>query len=119
MEYSQKCIDQASTIAGICCKNGVILGVEKLRQSELQSYGLNKRIFKIENNITIAICGRVPDGLYIVQRAQKESKSYRKSFGKNIPGNILSERLSTFMNTFTIYGQLRPLGVVLLLAYHD
>ena len=40
-----------SSIVGICCKDGLVFGVEKLVLSKLYEHGTNKRIFHIDNHI--------------------------------------------------------------------
>lgn len=40
-----------STVVGICCKDGVVLGVEKLIEMKMMEEGTNQRIFNIDKHV--------------------------------------------------------------------
>lgn len=101
------------------CKDGVILGAEKTILSELTIPGTDHRIYSINNHIGMVVTGVVPDGRALVQRARKESDSFRDFHGIPITGKVLAERLSSFMHTNTIYAWLRPFGSIVIIASYD
>lgn len=67
----------------------------------------------------MAICGRLPDGHVVLERARKEAESYKENFGIPITGTILTERVANYMHAHTLYGQFRPLGVDIFIASRD
>ena len=119
LEYAQKAIDNAETVVGIVGSDGVILALEKIRQSPLLVKDANKRIFNIETHIGIAICGKIPDGMIVIARAREEAENYRKHFGIPISGTVLAERVANFVHAYTLYGVYRPFGATFFLASYD
>lgn len=119
IEYALKAVESAETVVALCCTDGIILACEKIQSSPLESPNSNHRIFNIDSHIGIAICGRLPDGKNVVNRARKECDSYRDNFGRTLPGPILAERLANYVHAHTCYGQFRPLGIAVFIASVD
>lgn len=57
------------------CKDGVIIATEKIINSKLQSRNADKRIFSIDSHISLAICGKVTDGMIVLEYAKKECEN--------------------------------------------
>eukprot|EP00191_Tetraselmis_sp_GSL018_P023617 CAMPEP_0177627542 /NCGR_PEP_ID=MMETSP0419_2-20121207/31259_1 /TAXON_ID=582737 /ORGANISM="Tetraselmis sp., Strain GSL018" /LENGTH=450 /DNA_ID=CAMNT_0019128703 /DNA_START=142 /DNA_END=1497 /DNA_ORIENTATION=- len=89
-EYAQKAVDNAGTAAGIRCKDGVVLAVEKLVLSKMLVPGSNRRIHAVDRHAGIATTGLAPDGRQIVNRAQSEAANYKQLNGSKIPGHVLN-----------------------------
>lgn len=119
LEYAQKAIDNAETVVGVICNDGVILGCEKIKQSALLVKDANRRIYNIETHIGIAICGRIPDGMIVVSKAREEAEQYRNNFGVPISGAILAERVAHIVHAYTLYGAYRPFGTTFLISSFD
>lgn len=51
---------------GVKCKDGVVLGSEKLMYSKLLVSGTNRRIYNVDSHIGMAINGKIPDGRHIM-----------------------------------------------------
>uniref|UniRef100_A0A061QUJ2 Proteasome subunit alpha type-3 n=1 Tax=Tetraselmis sp. GSL018 TaxID=582737 RepID=A0A061QUJ2_9CHLO len=118
-EYAQKAVDNAGTAAGIRCKDGVVLAVEKLVLSKMLVPGSNRRIHAVDRHAGIATTGLAPDGRQIVNRAQSEAANYKQLNGSKIPGHVLNERLAAFNHIFSLYWTVRPFGCSSLLAVAD
>lgn len=118
-EYAQKAVDNSGTAVGIKCKDGVVLGVEKLVISKMLVAGSNRRIYAVDRHAGIASAGLAPDGRQIVNRAQAEAANYKNFHGSAIPGHVLSERLSSFKHLYNLYWTVRPFGSSTLLAAAD
>lgn len=58
------------TIVGVKCRDGVILGAEKLQFSKLLVEGTNPRIFNVYKHIGMAISGKVPDGKHVMSHGR-------------------------------------------------
>lgn len=66
-------------------KDGVVLAVEKIVTSKLHEPGTNKRIFRVDNHVTVAVAGLLADARTIVERAREEAQDYRSEYGRAIP----------------------------------
>jgi 20S proteasome subunit alpha 7 len=119
IEYAHKAVENAETVVALCCSDGIILACEKIQTSPLETADRNHRIFNIDKHIGIAICGRLPDGKNVVNRARKECESYKRNFGRDIPGPILADRMANYIHAHTCYLQFRPLGTAIFIATID
>jgi 20S proteasome subunit alpha 7 len=119
LEYAEKAVESGSTSMGIVFSDGVILLSEKIRQSKAIVYGSNPTIYPIAPNIEIAICGLIPDGRNIISRAKLEASSYLKTYGIEISGQILTERLAIYVHAHTCHWSIRPFGCCVLIASYD
>ena len=54
-----------------------------------------------------------------MSRGREEASSYKKNFGVNITGKILSSRLAMFIHAYTEYWHLRPFGSSILIGSYD
>jgi 20S proteasome subunit alpha 7 len=54
--------------------------------------------------------GLVPDARQIANRARKESSSYKELYDDLIPIQVLNDRVSSFVQMYTLYAALRPFG---------
>jgi 20S proteasome subunit alpha 7 len=104
---------------GIKAKDGVVLAVEKPILSKLLKPGANRRIHTVELNAGVVGAGLGADCRALAQRARSEAAGYRETFEEAIPGPQLAERLSLFMQAYTLYGSVRPFCTTLLLAALD
>lgn len=119
LEYADKAIENASTVMGIVCEDGVILASEKIRVNKTIVSGSNPTIYSVAPNIGVGICGYLPDGRNLVSRARSEAQSYLKNFGTEITGRILAERLASYVQMHTLYWNLRPFGAVAMVSSWD
>jgi 20S proteasome subunit alpha 7 len=110
---------QFSTIVGVRCKNGIVLGTEKIVVSKMMLAGTDKRTFSITPKSGCVVNGLVPDGKQLMFRGREEASQYEKMFGIKMPGNTLAERLGMRAQMNTVYASQRPFGTSLALATHD
>ena len=119
LEYANKAIENASTVLGIIFKDGIVLISEKIKQSRAIVSGSNPTIYSVAPHIGMAICGLLPDGRNIVSRAKLESSNYLKNYGIPISGQILCERLSTYVHAHTCHWGARPFGCCVFVSSYD
>lgn len=93
-----------------------MLAVEKLVHSKLLVPGSGRRIGSADLHAGIASAGLLADGRQLLNRAREEAKSYRSLLDQPIPAKILAERVSLFMQAYTLYSSVRPFGATVLLA---
>jgi len=116
VEYAQKAVDNSGTAVGIQCKDGVVLGVEKLLVSKMLEAGSNSRIFKLDRQCGAVIAGNLPDGRHLMNEAQSYASQNRSTFGVPITGDTLTSRVAYFAHIYTLYGGARPFGSSALMA---
>lgn len=119
VEYAKKAVENSGTAIGVQCKDGVIMGVEKVLLSKMLVKGTNPRIFTIDRHIGLSMAGLTADGRQLVNRAREEALSYKKNYGSPIPPQVLADRLSQYVHYFTLYGSIRPFGTSVTLIGYD
>ncbi len=119
IEYAAKSVDNSGTCVGIRCKDGVVLAVEKMVISKMLVPGSVRRAHIVDKHAAIAICGLLPDGRVIVDHARREGEKYRDFYGRDIPGDVLADRLAHFVHLYTLHWHVRPFGCAVLLSVYD
>lgn len=94
VEYAQKATSNSGTIVAINCKDGVIMGGERLLLSRLLVKGDNVRLFTVDLHIGIAVAGYSTDGRFVLNDARNISSQYYKNYGRRIPPKQLAKSLS-------------------------
>lgn len=119
IEYAEKAVETSSTILGVVCKDGIIMGTEKIVSNKMMVSGTDKRLYSLSLSSGGVINGVIPDGRSVIQRGREESVQYRSQFHIPIPNAVLAERMSLRFQMNTIYNGQRPLGTSLIMASHD
>jgi len=119
VEYAKKGVEKSGTALGLCCKDGVIFGVEKFLHSKMLVPGTFKRVMPVHRQAGMAIAGLIPDGRALVSRARSEASSYKSSYNEMIPPNVLAERIGLYVHAHTLYWSVRPFGCSVLLGTVD
>lgn len=119
VEYAGKAVDNSGTAIGIRCKDGVVFGVEKLIISKMLVEHSNRRISALDRHASVAVAGLMADSRQLVERGRHEARQYRQTYDDDIPGKVLCDRLSGFMQMYTLYASVRPFGVSVLLGVYD
>ncbi|GAA6055868.1 hypothetical protein JCM3770_001530 [Rhodotorula araucariae] len=119
VEYANKAVENAGTVIGLRCKDGIVLAVEKLVLSKLLVPGANKRIATVDRHAGLATAGLLADGRHLAGRARDECESYRDTYHTRVPTKILAERLALYFQAYTLYSSVRPFGLSAILAGWD
>lgn len=104
---------------GVKCRDGVVLGAEKQVFSKLLIEHTNKRIYNVDKAIGMVVAGKIPDGRHLMTYARNEASKFYKDFSVPISGRTLSDRLSLYLNAFTLYNAVRPFGSAEIIASYD
>eukprot|EP00897_Mesotaenium_endlicherianum_P007834 jgi/Mesen1/7079/ME000369S06405 len=118
-EYATKAVDNSGTAVGIRCKDGVVMGVEKLIISKMLVEGSSRRIHAIDRHAGLAIAGLVADGRQVVNRARDEASQYKSVYGEPISVKVMCDRIASYAHVFTLYWWTRPFGSSVLLGGYD
>ncbi|CUF64860.1 proteasome alpha 7 subunit, putative [Bodo saltans] len=119
VEYACKAVDNSSTAVGVCCKDGVVLAVEKILNSRMLEHNSNNRILAVDRQAGVCVCGLLPDGKAIASRAREEAASNRQYYAAPITGTNLAARLGEYVHLHTLYYWMRPLGCSAILASYS
>ncbi|KAH9998415.1 20S proteasome subunit [Russula vinacea] len=119
VEYANKAVDNSGTVIGLRVKDGVVLAVEKLVHSKLLVPGANRRIQTIDRHIGLASSGLLADGRHIANRARDEAANYRDNYRELAPLKDLSDRISLYVQAYTLYSSVRPFGCSTILGGVD
>jgi len=119
VEYAGKAVENSGTAIGLRVKDGVVLGVEKIIVSKMLESGSNRRVSTVDKHVGMAVAGLMADSRQLVARARHEAKSYRQVYNEDIPTHVLNERLSSFVQMYTLYASIRPFGCSVLLGGYD
>lgn len=104
---------------GVVCKDGIILGTEKIVVNKMMVSGTDKRVYSVTKQVGSVINGITPDGRAMMFRARDECEQYEKQYGIKMPGAVLAERMALQFHTRTVYASQRPIGTSMVLATHD
>jgi len=118
IEYAGKAVENSGTAVAIRCKDGVVFAVEKLILSKMLVES-SRRIHHVDRHVGMATTGLIADARQLVNRGRYEARQYKSFYGDPSPIRILNERLSAYMQAFTLYGYMRPFGVSVLLGGID
>jgi len=119
IEYAGKAADASGTVIGIRAVDGVVLGVEKLIRSKMLCKGSDKRIFTVAPHAGMALTGLLADGRQIVNTCREEASKYKKFYGQAIPGKMLNQRISNYIQYFTLHDSVRPFGSSVVISSYD
>uniref|UniRef100_A0A0D9WI04 Proteasome subunit alpha type n=1 Tax=Leersia perrieri TaxID=77586 RepID=A0A0D9WI04_9ORYZ len=119
VEYAGKAVDNSGTVVGIKCKDGIVLGVEKLVTSKMILKGSNRRLHSVHRHSGLAVAGLAADGRQIVSRAKSEAANYEKVYGEPMPVKELADRVASYVHLCTLYWWLRPFGCGVILGGYD
>jgi len=119
VEYAGKAVENSGTAIGLRVKDGIVLGVEKIIVSKMLEPGSNRRVNNVDKHVGIAVAGLMADARQLVARGRHEAKSYRQVYNEDIPVHVLNERLSSFVQMYTLYASIRPFGCSVLLGGYD
>ncbi|KAE8540529.1 hypothetical protein D1P53_003478 [Cryptococcus gattii VGV] len=119
VEYANKAVEAAGVAIGLRCKDGVLLGVERILHSKLLVKGANRRIASLDEHIGMAGAGLLADGKHLASRGRDEASNFRDNYNTPVTVQILSDRLSAYLQAYTSYGSVRPFGLSTLVGGVD
>ncbi|KAG8760273.1 hypothetical protein FRC14_003571 [Serendipita sp. 396] len=119
VEYANKAVENSGTAIGLRVKDGVVLAVEKIIHSKLLMPESNKRILTVDRHIGYTSSGLLADGRQLANRAREEVQSSRDFYREPPTLKSIVDRLSLFVQAYTLYSSVRPFGCTSLLASVD
>ncbi|KAL9274013.1 Proteasome subunit alpha type-1-A-like protein [Drosera capensis] len=117
VEYAMEAVKQGSAAIGLRSKTHVVLGCVNKAQSELSSH--QKKIFKVDDHIGVAIAGLTADGRVLSKYMRNECINYGFGYEGKLPVGRLVVQLADKAQVCTQRSWKRPYGVGLLVGGLD
>ncbi|KAJ4842088.1 RNA polymerase-associated factor [Turnera subulata] len=117
VEYSMEAVKQGSAAIGLRSKTHVVLACVNKANSELSSH--QKKIFKVDDHIGVAIAGLTADGRVLSRYMRSECINYNFTYESPLPVGRLVVQLADKAQVCTQRSWKRPYGVGLLVAGLD
>uniref|UniRef100_A0A0V0HQC5 Proteasome subunit alpha type n=1 Tax=Solanum chacoense TaxID=4108 RepID=A0A0V0HQC5_SOLCH len=117
VEYAMEAVKQGSAAIGLRSKTHVILASVNKANSELSSH--QKKIFKVDDHIGVAIAGLTADGRVLSRYMRTECINYSYSYESPLPVGRLVVQLADKAQVCTQRSWKRPYGVGLLVGGLD
>ncbi|KAL8098500.1 proteasome subunit alpha type-1-B-like [Apium graveolens] len=117
VEYAMEAVKQGSAAIGLRSKSHVVLACVNKSNSELSSH--QKKIFKADDHIGVAIAGLTADGRVLSRYMRSECINFSYSYESPLPVGRLVVQLADKAQVCTQRSWKRPYGVGLLVAGLD
>ncbi|KAL9642733.1 hypothetical protein ABK040_009810 [Willaertia magna] len=118
VEYAMEAVKQGSAAVGIKSKDFVVLAtLKRAPHAELSSY--QKKLFKIDDHIGIAIAGLAADGRVLSRYMRNECMTHKYIYDTPMPVQRLTNKIADKSQKNTQSSSKRPYGVGLLIAGYD
>ena len=119
VEYALETVKRGSTVLGISCKEGVVLGAEERPTSRLQDPNFGWKIFEIDEHVGVVVSGLSSDARILVDQARIHAQSNRLMYDEPIDVAILSKKIGDVEQVYTQHAGVRPFGVSLIFGGVD
>lgn len=116
VEYAMEAVKKGSAVVGVKGADCVILGVERKAVAMLQNPRLIKKIFLLDDHITLAFAGLTADARMLVRAARIEAQSYQLTCEDSITIEQMARHIARTQQKYTSRGGVRPLGVSNMIA---
>ncbi|XP_074309036.1 proteasome subunit alpha type-1-B-like [Silene latifolia] len=117
VEYAMEAVKQGSAAIGLRSKSHVVLACVNKSQSELSSH--QRKIFKVDDHIGVAIAGLTADGRVLSRYMRNECINYGFTYESSLPVGRLVVQLADKAQVCTQRSWKRPYGVGLLVGGLD
>ncbi|KAK4752798.1 hypothetical protein SAY87_021596 [Trapa incisa] len=117
VEYAMEAVKQGSAAIGLRSKTHVVLACVNKATSELSSH--QKKIFKVDDHIGVAIAGLTADGRVLSRYMRNECINYNFTYESPLPVGRLVVQLADKAQVCTQRSWKRPYGVGVLVAGLD
>ncbi|XP_021900830.1 proteasome subunit alpha type-1-B-like [Carica papaya] len=117
VEYAMEAVKQGSAAIGLRSRTHVVLGCVNKANSELSSH--QKKIFKVDDHIGVAIAGLTADGRVLSRYMRSECINHSFTYESPLPVGRLVVHLADKAQVCTQRSWKRPYGVGLLVGGLD
>lgn len=118
IDYATKSAESGSTVICLKSKKGLVVAVEKPKESKLISNSLNSRIKKIVNGVYMVFTGLLSDGITLLTEVRYDILEFMESMKEKVSPEYLKATVSKNVSIFTRYFGYRPIGCHLFSFMH-
>lgn len=118
LDYATKCAEAGSTIIAMKSTHGLVVAVEKPRESKLVSGVANKRVKKLAPGVYMACTGLMSDAITIFNYVKADVDDFCEDLDEKVSPSYLKALLSKNVSLFTRYYSFRPIGCHIVGALH-
>jgi proteasome alpha subunit len=119
VEYALEAVRQGSTIIGLSCAEGVVIGAEERTESRLLDPNFSQKIYEIDEHVGAAVVGMSSDARRLVNEARLYAQSNRLMYDELIDVKIVTKRIGDIMQLYTQHAGARPFGVSIIFGGVD
>jgi 20S proteasome subunit alpha 4 len=116
VEYAMEAVKKGSAVVGVRGGDCVVIGVERKAVAQLQNPRLIKKVFLLDDHITLAFAGLTADARMLVREARIEAQSYRLTCEDPITIEQMARHIARTQQKYTSRGGVRPLGISNMIA---
>jgi len=119
VEYALETVYRGSTIIGIACPEGVVIGSEEKIESRLQDPNFSQKIYEVDEHLGAAVVGLSSDARILVDEARIYAQSNRLMYDEPIDVEIVTKRIGDIKQLYTQHAGVRPFGVSIIFGGFD
>jgi len=119
VEYALETVYRGSTIIGIACPEGVVIGSEEKIESRLQDPSFSQKIYEVDEHLGAAVVGLSSDARILVDDARIYAQSNRLMYDEPIDVEIVTKRIGDVKQIYTQHAGVRPFGVSIIFGGFD
>ncbi|MBS7634852.1 archaeal proteasome endopeptidase complex subunit alpha [Candidatus Bathyarchaeota archaeon] len=119
VEYALETVYRGSTIIGITCPEGVIIGAEEKIESKLQNPKFTQKIYEVDEHIGAAVVGLSSDARILIDEARVFAQSNRLMYDEPVDVEVVAKRIGDIKQLYTQHAGVRPFGVSIIFAGVD
>jgi proteasome alpha subunit len=119
VEYALETVYRGSTIIGITCPEGVVIGAEEKIESKLQNPKFTQKIYEVDEHIGAAVVGLSSDARILIDEARVFAQSNRLLYDEPVDVEVVAKRIGDIKQLYTQHAGVRPFGVSIIFAGVD
>ncbi|MEM2607106.1 MAG: archaeal proteasome endopeptidase complex subunit alpha [Candidatus Bathyarchaeia archaeon] len=119
VEYALETVYRGSTIIGIVCPEGVVIGAEEKIESKLQNPKFTQKIYEVDEHIGAAVVGLSSDARVLIDEARIFAQTSRLMYDEPVDIEMVAKRIGDIKQMYTQHGGVRPFGVSIIFAGVD
>ena len=119
VEYALETVYRGSTIVGIACPGGVIIGAEEKAESPLQDPNFSQKIYEVDEHLGSAVVGLSSDARILIDEARVYAQSNRLMYDEPVDIEMIAKRIGDIKQMYTQHAGVRPFGVSMIFGGVD
>ena len=119
VEYAEKAVNLGSPVLSLVFNGGIVTIAYRKINSKLLIEESFKKIFKVQNNITITGAGISSDCRRLIEQTQLISQEHKLKYQEDIDVLALTKDVANIQQYYSQSGGVRPFGVSLLINSYE